>query len=178
MSLRDHFRSPVNDKHRWDAVHGWWPAEICRHLFDLLPFRDRYCVHNGGSGGIGWSIPASVGVAMAQPKRPVVTIVGDGSAMFSIQALWTIAHHELPITTVICNNGGYRIIKQRLKSFHKSERFIGMDFAKPSLDFVAMAQSMGMTARRITDVADLGPAIAEAQRAGKPLLLDVVVDGS
>ncbi len=146
------------------------------HLPDLLAFRDRYGFHNGGSGGIGWSIPASVGVAFAQPGRPVVTIVGDGSAMFSIQALWTIAHHRLPITTVICNNGGYRIIKRRLQSFHKSDRFIGMDFADPSLDFVAMAQSMGMAARRITDVADVGPAIAEAAKAATPILLDVVVD--
>jgi benzoylformate decarboxylase len=166
----------VEGLHR-DAIVVHEGFTTTRHLFDLLAFRDRYGVHNGGSGGIGWSIPASVGVSMAQPGRPVVTIVGDGSAMFSIQALWTIAHHALPITTVICNNGGYRIIKQRLKGFHKSDRFIGMDFVKPSLDFVAMAQSMGMAARRITDVAEVGPVIAEAQRAGKPLLLDVVVDG-
>ncbi len=145
-------------------------------LPDLLPFRERYGFHNGGSGGIGWSIPASVGVAFAQPGRPVVTLVGDGSAMFSIQALWTIAHHKLPITTVICNNGGYRIIKRRLKSFHKSDRFIGMDFADPALDFVGMAQAMGMAAWRITDVAEIGPAIAAATRGATPILLDVVVD--
>ena len=146
------------------------------HLTDLYAFRDRYCFHNGGSGGIGWSIPASVGVAMAQPKRPVVNVVGDGSAMFSIQALWTIAHHKLPVTTVICNNGGYRIIKRRLKSFHKSEHFVGMDFADPPVDFVGMATAMGMAARRITDTAEIGPAVAEAMRSGKPMLLDVVVD--
>ena len=146
------------------------------HLTDLYPFRDRYSYLNGGSGGIGWSIPASVGASMAQPGRPVVTVVGDGSAMFSIQALWTIAHHKLPVITLICNNGGYRIIKRRLKAFHKSEQFIGMDFADPSVDFVGLATSMGMAARRITDTADIGPAIAEAIRSGKPVLLDVVVD--
>ncbi len=147
------------------------------HLTDLFPFRDRYAFHNGGAGGIGWSIPASVGVAFAQAERPVVTVVGDGSAMFSIQALWTIAHHKLPVTTVICNNGGYRIIKRRLKAFHKSEAYIGMDFADPALDFVQMAQSLGMQALRITDVAQLGPAIAEATASGKPMLIDLVVDG-
>ena len=146
------------------------------HLTDLYPFRDRYSYLNGGSGGIGWSIPASVGASMAQPERPIVTVVGDGSAMFSIQALWTIAHHKLPIVTLICNNGGYRIIKRRLKSFHKSEHFIGMDFANPSVDFVGLATSMGMTARRITDTKDIGPAIADAIRNGKPALIDVVVD--
>ena len=146
------------------------------HLQDLYPIRDRNAFHNGGSGGIGWSIPASVGVAFADPKRPVVTVVGDGSAMFSIQALWTIAHHKLPITTVICNNGGYRIIKRRLKSFHKSERYVGMDFADPSLDFTGMAVSLGMPARRITDTAEIGPALAEATRSGKPSLIEVMVD--
>ena len=146
------------------------------HFTDLFEFRDRYAYHNGGAGGIGWSIPASVGVAMAQPERPVVTLVGDGSAMFSIQALWTIAHHKLPITTLICDNGGYRIIKRRLKSFHKSEHFIGMDFANPSVDFVGLATSLGMSARRITDTAEIGPAVAEATRSGKPSLINVVVD--
>ena len=148
------------------------------HLPDLFAFRDRYAFHNGGAGGIGWSIPASVGVAMAQPERPVVTVVGDGSAMFSIQALWTIAHHKLPIVTLICNNGGYRIIKRRLKAFHKSETFIGMDFADPSVDFVGLATSMGVAARRITDAGEVQAAVAEAIRSGKPALLDVIVDNT
>ena len=148
------------------------------HLTDLFAFRDRYAFHNGGAGGIGWSIPASVGVAMAQPERPVVTVVGDGSAMFSIQALWTIAHHKLPIVTLICNNGGYRIIKRRLKAFHKSETFIGMDFADPSVDFVGLATSMGVAARRITDAGEVQAAVAEAIRSGKPALLDVIVDNT
>jgi benzoylformate decarboxylase len=146
------------------------------HLPDLLVFRDRFGFHNGGSGGIGWSVPASIGVAMAQPERPVVTVVGDGSAMFSIQALWTMAHHRLPITTVICNNGGYRIIKQRLNSFHGSRHFVGMDFVVPSVDFVALAGSMGVEAQRITDVGELGPAIGAAIARRAPVLLDVVVD--
>jgi benzoylformate decarboxylase len=146
------------------------------HLPDLLAFRDRFGFHNGGSGGIGWSVPASIGVAMAQPERPVVTVVGDGSAMFSIQALWTMAHHRLPITTVICNNGGYRIIKQRLNSFHGSRHFVGMDFVQPSVDFVALAGSMGVEAQRITDIDELGPALGAAISRRTPVLLDVVVD--
>jgi thiamine pyrophosphate-dependent acetolactate synthase large subunit-like protein len=55
-------------------------------------------------------------------------LLGDGSAMYSIQALWTAAHQKLPITFVVFNNGGYRIIKRRLKLFHGTDRFIGMDF--------------------------------------------------
>ena len=148
-----------------------------RRICDLFPYRDRYGFHALASGGIGWSLPASAGIAMAQKGRPVVTVVGDGSAMYSIQALWTTAHHKLPVTTVICNNGGYRIIKQRLKSFHNNDHFIGMDFADPPVDFVAMANALGMPARRIIDPDEIVPAVRKATASGRPSLLDVVVDG-
>ena len=86
------------------------------------------------------------------------------------------ARHKLPISFVIANNGGYRIIKQRLKSFHKSERYVGMDFADPSVDFVGLATAMGVPAQRVTDAADIGPAVREAVRSGKPALIDVEID--
>ena len=147
-----------------------------RRIADLFAYRDRYNFHALASGGIGWSVPASTGIAMAQKGRPVVTYVGDGSAMYSIQALWTTAHHKLPVTTVICNNGGYRIIKQRLKAYHKNDHFIGMDFADPPVDFVMLARSLGMEAHRITDPDDIAPAIKKSVAGGKPVLLDVVVE--
>src|SRR6202045_1284272 len=89
-----------------------------RQMLALRPHRARYGYHALASGGIGWGLPASVGVSMANPHRPVVCYSGDGSAMYSIQALWTAAHYKLPLNVVICNNGGYRIIKQRLLAFH------------------------------------------------------------
>ena len=149
-----------------------------RRICDLFPYRDRYGFHGLASGGIGWSLPASVGIAMAQKGRPVVTYVGDGSAMYSIQALWTTAHHKLPITTVICNNGGYRIIKQRLKAFHKNDHFIGMDFANPPVDFVGLATSLGMKAERISEPDAIAPAIGASVASGVPTLFDVVVEGN
>ena len=148
-----------------------------RRICDLFAYRDRYNFHALASGGIGWSLPASTGIAMAQKGRPVVTYVGDGSAMYSIQALWTTAHHKLPVTTVICNNGGYRIIKQRLKSFHGNDQFVGMDFADPPVDFVGLATAMGMKAHRIIDPKDIVPAIRAATASGGPSLIDIVVDG-
>src|SRR6476659_9987531 len=104
-----------------------------RYLTDLIPYRDRYGFHALASGGIGWGVPAAVGVALAQAPRQVCCYSGDGSAMYSIQALWTAAHLKLPITYVIANNGGYRIIKQRLLSFHGNSNYIGMDFADPKI---------------------------------------------
>ncbi|MEP0338557.1 MAG: thiamine pyrophosphate-dependent enzyme [Alphaproteobacteria bacterium] len=149
-----------------------------RLLDQLFPFRDRFAYHGLASGGIGWGLPAAVGVQIAQPDRPVVAVIGDGSAMYSIQALWTAAAMKLPLTYVIANNGGYRIIKQRLKSFHGSENYIAMDFVDPPIDFVAVASGMGLAAERITDPARVGPALNEAIANPGPNLLEIVVDGT
>jgi benzoylformate decarboxylase len=117
----------------------------------------------------------AVGVSLALPQRPVVALVGDGSAMYSIQALWTAAHLRRPITYVIANNRSYRILKERLQSFRRTDTFIGMDLRDPPLDFVAMARSMGVQARRVESPADFEPALREAVASGEPRLLDVAV---
>jgi len=91
---------------------------------------------------------------------------------------WTAAHHKLPITYVIANNRGYRIIRERLKSMRSTSRFVGMDLREPEIDFVRLAKSFGLAARRIDDPRDIGPALREALTAGGPHLLDVrVADG-
>ena len=147
-----------------------------RALPALHPFRDARAFFGLGSGGIGFAMAGAVGVQLALPNRPVVAVVGDGSAMYSIQALWTAANAKLPITYVIANNGGYRIIKERLKSFHGVESYTGMEFRDPPIDFTGLARSMGVAAVTITDSDDIVPAIAESTRRGGPTLLNVVVD--
>jgi benzoylformate decarboxylase len=149
-----------------------------RQTLALRPHRDRYGYHALASGGIGWGLPASVGVSLANPDRPVVCYSGDGSAMYSIQALWTAAHQKLPLTVVIVNNGGYRIIKQRLLAFHGDDHFVGMDFADPPVDFVGMAKALGLEAMRITEANDLKPALSSAFRRPGAKLIEVVVDGT
>jgi benzoylformate decarboxylase len=148
-----------------------------RHLTDLVPYRDRYGFHALAAGGIGWGLAAAVGVALAQAPRQVCCFSGDGSAMYTIQALWTAAHLKLPITYVIANNGGYRIIKQRLLSFHGNSTFIGMDFVDPKIDFAALARSLGMPAEHITEPDAVAPALRRAFSTPGPKLLDVVVEG-
>jgi benzoylformate decarboxylase len=149
-----------------------------RQILNLRPHRDRHGYHALASGGIGWGVPASVGVSLANPDRPVVCYSGDGSAMYSIQALWTAAHHKLPLSVVIASNGGYRIIKQRLLSFHGDSNYIGMDFADPPVDFARLGQSLGLEAMRITDPAELKTVLASAFRRPGAKLIEVVVDGS
>lgn len=149
-----------------------------RYVSDLFAYTDRYSFHGLASGGIGWAAPASVGVALAQSPRPVCCYVGDGSAMYSIQALWTAAHLKLPLTFVIPNNGGYRILKQRLLAFHGNKQFIGMDLADPEIDFVGLARSMGVSAQRVSDPAEVRDVLGDAFRRGQPNLVEVMVDGS
>ena len=99
--------------------------------------------------------------------------------MYSIQALWSAANHKLPLTYIIVNNGGYRIIKQRLLAFHKNDHFIGMDFKDPPVNFADLAQSMGVKAERVEDPARLRGALEEALANRKgPNLVEVICDGS
>jgi len=149
-----------------------------RYMTALKPFRDRYDYHALASGGIGWGVPASVGVSLANPDRPVVCFSGDGSAMYSIQSLWTAARHKLPLVVVIANNGGYRIIKQRLLSFHQDDHFVGMDFADPAVDFAALAKSLGLKAETVTEPAKLRPVLDAAFADGGTHLIEVMIDGS
>jgi benzoylformate decarboxylase len=147
-------------------------------LAAFLPIRDRYAYFGNVSGGIGWGIAAAVGVQLAQPTRKVVALLGDGSAMYSIQALWTAAHQKLPITFVVFNNGGYRIIKQRLKLFHRTDRFIGMDFADPPIEFAALARALGVRGHRVETPTEFKAAYSDALTAREPLLLEIMIDGS
>jgi len=147
-----------------------------KDLHALLPFRDPQGFFGLPSGGIGWGLPAAIGIQMALPDRPVTAIIGDGSAMYSIQALWTAAHKKLPITYVIPNNGGYRIIRQRLKAFHGNENFVGMKFEDPPVNYSELAQSLGVPARAVTDPAEIDSALQEAYDRDGPSLIEVFVE--
>jgi len=142
-------------------------------LPSLLRLRDARSYYGLASGGIGFAIAGAVGISLALPQRPVVAIIGDGSAMYTIQALWTAAHLKRPITYVIADNRSYRILKERLRARRKDAPFIGMDLREPPIDLAAMAQAMGMPARRIEDPDDIVPALRAAIASGGPSLLAV-----
>jgi benzoylformate decarboxylase len=149
-----------------------------RQILALRPHRDRYGYHALASGGIGWGLPASVGVSLANPNRPVVCYSGDGSSMYSIQSLWTAANHKLPLTFIIVNNGGYRIIKQRLLAFHGDDHYVGMDFVDPPVDFTGVAKSLGLEAMRVTDPGQLKSVLSSAISRPGTKLIEVVVNNS
>ena len=147
-------------------------------LPSFLRMRDAQGYYGLASGGIGFAMAGAVGISIALKDRPVVAIVGDGSAMYSVQAIWTAAHLKLPITYVIPNNRSYRILKERLRARDGANTFIGMDLRDPEIDFVGLAQSMGVPAQRVSDPAGIVPALKDAMASGGPRLLDVsVIDG-
>jgi benzoylformate decarboxylase len=131
-------------------------------------------------GGIGWGLPAAIGVKLAVPDRPVVALVGDGSAMYTVQGLWTAAHYKLPIIWVIFNNTSYRILKQRLVNMRglaeQSDNFVGMNLTDPAIDFVGLAKSLGIEGARAKTVKDATDLIAKALKDGTALLIDVDMD--
>ena len=131
-------------------------------------------------GGIGWGLPAALGVKLALPDRPVLALVGDGSAMYTCQALWTAAHERIPAVFVILNNSSYRILKQRLVAQRglaaQVDRFVGMELTDPVIDYVGLARSLGVAAERAASVRDATDLIAKGLKSDAPLLIDVPVD--
>ncbi len=146
-------------------------------LQSFLRLRDAQSFHGLASGGIGFAMAGAIGVSLALPRRPIYAVIGDGSAMYTIQALWTAAHYRLPITYVICNNQSYRILKERLVSMRSTDNFIGMDLRDPAIDFVGLATSMGVPAVRVDRPADLMPALRQPSPGGPRLIEVRVADG-
>ena len=135
---------------------------------------------------IGGGMGTTMGTQCANPDRPVFGIIGDGSAMMTIQGLWTAANDNIPCIFVICNNGMYRVLKVNFNVYQQDVlelpetsggRLLYSDFGTP-FDMAAIANSMGVHGERITDPAEIKPAVDRAVASGKPVLLDMVIDGA
>ncbi len=130
-------------------------------------------------GAIGQGLPCAAGAAVACPDRPVIGIQADGSAMYTLQSLWTYAREQLDVTTVICDNGAYAILDgelQRVGAAGDGERARSLlDLGRPSLDFVALAQGMGVPATRATTAEELADALRRALAEPGPHLVDAVL---
>jgi benzoylformate decarboxylase len=147
---------------------------------DLIGADDPRSFFGLRGGGIGWGLPAAIGVKLALPDRPVVALIGDGSAMYTCQALWTAAHERVGVVLVILNNSSYRILKQRVHALRghaaQSDNYVGMDIVDPAIDVVALARSLGVAAERSRTVAETTDLIADAIASGMPMLIDVTLD--
>ena len=133
-------------------------------------------------GGIGEGMAMPIGVQLADPGATTVALIGDGSSLYTITALWTAAHHDLPITWVILNNRSYRVLKEnaRLGSTPTSaaDRLVGVDLTRPEIDFVAVANGFGVEAHRLTTPGDIEQHYPAALAGDHPVLLDVSISNA
>lgn len=127
------------------------------------------------SGGLGWGLPASVGIALAHPEKRTICVVGDGSAMYSIQAIWTAAQLDLPVTFVVLNNQGYGALRG-FAALMNSKFIPGMDVS--GIDFVQLAASLGCPGVRATVHSDLAQLLTRAHRTNGPQLVEIAIDPS
>ena len=138
-----------------------------------LPIERPNSFYTCASGGLGHSMPASVGIALAKSSsRKVIGLFGDGSAMYSIQSLWSAADLNLPLTVVIVNNGGYAALSEFTAHFN-IKQLIGTKL--PGLDFVGLARAMGCEGARVEQPQNLAGALREALASPRPFVLDVAV---
>ncbi len=131
-------------------------------------------------GALGWGMPAAVGCSLGLGRQPVVCLAGDGAALYSPQALWTAAHENLPVTFIVMNNREYNVLKNFMRSqadyaSARTGRYIAMEIDRPAVDYVALAHSLGVPARRIEKAADIAPAVEAAIAGARPGLLDIAI---
>ena len=140
----------------------------------------RYFFCRGG--GLGWGMPAACGVSLGTDRaEPVLCVVGDGSTMYSPQALWTAARERLPVVFAVVDNRQYLILKGYLRSMQgetvRTGRFVAMDLDDPTLDFCSLATSMGVPSTLVEKAGDVGDAVRAAVDAGGPHLLHLPIAG-
>jgi benzoylformate decarboxylase len=135
--------------------------------------------HFARGGGLGWAMPAACGVALALPGQPVACVLGDGATMYSPQALWTAAHHRLPVLFAVMDNRGYAILRDTLEGWQgpsaRTGTFVATELDDPPLDFLALAASMGVAATSLGSTAELTEVAATAAASGLPHLLHIPI---
>ncbi|UWU78277.1 benzoylformate decarboxylase [Bradyrhizobium huanghuaihaiense] len=141
----------------------------------FLPMRGQDSFYTMASGGLGYSLPAAVGMALGKPKQRTVCLIGDGSAMYSIQALWTAAQRKLPLTVVVINNSGYGAMRS-FSQVMQVRNVPGLEL--PGIDFVRLAEGMGCHAVRVSEAAELGEALKRGMAFAGTSLVEVVVDSA
>jgi benzoylformate decarboxylase len=141
----------------------------------FMPMRGQDSFYTMASGGLGHSLPAAVGIALGRPNIRTVCLIGDGSAMYSIQALWTAAQRKLPLTVVVINNQGYGAMRS-FSQVMQVRNVPGLDM--PGIDFVKIAEGLGCEAARVTKSSELLPALKFALAYQGMSVVEVMVDAT
>jgi benzoylformate decarboxylase len=144
-------------------------------MHKFMPMRGQDSFYTMSSGGLGYSLPAAVGIALGRPTIRTVCLIGDGSAMYSIQALWTAAQRKLPLTVVVVNNGGYGAMRS-FSQVMQVRKVPGLEL--PGIDFVSIAQGLGCDAVRVSRSSELMPALKRGMTYGGASVIEVMVDSA
>ena len=154
----------------------WSSSATLRRVLNLNEPKSFQRSRCGGS--IGWGMPGAVGVQLAAPERPVVAVCGDGSAIWSMQSLWTAANYDLPVTYIIVHNASYHMVKYfwtYLLGGNLGDRHLGLELDEPVIDFCKLAESMGVHGERVERPAELRQTLSAVLGSGKPSLVEVCV---
>jgi benzoylformate decarboxylase len=141
----------------------------------------QYFLTRGGSLGVGF--PGGIGVKLANPDKTVLAFSGDGGSMYTIQALWTAARHDVNVKFVVCNNGSYRLLQLNIDQYWREQGIekhdfpLSFDLSQPPLKFVDLARGLSVAAVRVEKPWEIGPAIQQALAHPGPFLIDLVLEG-
>jgi benzoylformate decarboxylase len=148
----------------------YWPPQQTGHYF----------LTRGGSLGVG--IPGAIGAKLANPDKTVIGFTGDGGAMYTIQALWSAARHNVNAKFVVCNNASYRLLQLNIEQYWRERDIpkhdfpLSFDLSHPPLHFAEMARSMGVPGVRVEKPWEISPAIEQALAHPGPFLIDLVLE--
>ena len=144
-----------------------------RAMQSYLPILRSETFYTMDSGGLGWGMPAAVGVALGKPGAKIIGLLGDGSSMYSIQALWSAAQLALPITFIILKNRRYAALPEFAPAFGfaPDEMLPGTEL--PGIDFVALARGQGCRGMNVSRAEDLRGTLTDALQASVPTLVEV-----
>jgi benzoylformate decarboxylase len=133
---------------------------------------------NSSAGYLGWGLGAAIGAALASPKRRVVACLGDGSAMFGIQGLWTLAKYRVPLKVIVFNNRAYMAVKNQFRGPEERIRLaaeMGAELSGPEINFARLAETFGIFGQRVEEPDAIEPALKRALEQSGPALVDVVI---
>ncbi|BFO02783.1 benzoylformate decarboxylase [Pseudomonas guariconensis] len=160
----------LNEMAPEDAIYLNESTSTTAQMWQRLNMRNPGSYYFCAAGGLGFALPAAIGVQLAEPDRQVIAVIGDGSANYSISALWTAAHYNIPAIFLIMNNGTYGALRW-FAGVLEAENVPGLDV--PGIDFCAIAKGYGIPALKADNLEQLKGSIHEALSAKGPVLIEV-----
>lgn len=148
-------------------------------IIENYPLRPGNYHHSSG-GGLGWGLPAALGIQMAQPNRTVIAVIGDGSLLFAIQALWTAVRENLPVKVIIPNNKKYLAVKAGMVEYNfkavLANEFPGVNLEGPEIDLIGISKGFGVDGMRADSIHELDDAVKWAFSHTGPVIIDVMIE--